>query len=208
MGNGSIANTTVTTSNTQVKGKVTRKTIRYCASVALSALIAVLLGLSVGGTLVSDAQDAPPAVDGQDFVGTWQVAVDNQLGPTYPGLITFAAADIMIVSDPPIAPAPPDLPFTQIHHSGGLGVWASTGNGTVAFTFDQLVTDETGNLLGVLTIHGNAALSADGKGFEGTFDVVLTDPAGSTSPIDAGTITGTRMVIEAMETPSFATPAG
>lgn len=206
MGNGGIVNTTATTSSRRVNGKITGKTTRYCTSVALSVLIVVLLDLSVGGRLVSEAQDAHPAVEGQGFVGTWQVAINNQLDPTYPGLITFAT-DILIVSDPPIVPAPPDLPFTQIHHSGGHGVWASTDNRTVAFTFDQLVTDENGNLLGVLTIRGTAALSADGQSFEGAFEAVLTDPAGSTSPIDAGTVTGTRIVVEAMGTPTAATPA-
>jgi hypothetical protein len=175
------------------------------SSVLLAVLVVILVGLPAPGRpALLASHDATPRAGEERVVGTWRVVVNDASGLTHPGTVTFAADGTLLVSIPPVLPAPEGAPVAQFEYSAGNGVWASTGERAVAFTFDLLATDDVGTPLGVFTVRGTLDLTEKGDGYDGSYDVVVTDPSGQVSPAGGGTITGTRMMLEPIGTPSAA----
>jgi hypothetical protein len=180
--------------------------VRSAVLLALLVDGASLLGPTLSPHLA--AHDDRPTLSEAGAVGSWRVVVTDATGTSHPALVTFAADGTLTASEPPVLPAPPGAPFQQIQVSGGNGVWASTGDLAVQFTFDLTAADEAGTPLGAFTVRAAIELDATGEGAEGPYDVVLTDPTEHVTPIGRGTETFSRLTLESLASPSAtATPA-
>ena len=107
----------------------------------------------------------------------------------------------MLVADPPVSPAGPGAPFKLGFTSGGHGAWTSTGDRTLAFTFVELQSDETGAFVGTVTVRGTSELDAAGA-LTGHFTFDVTDPTGKVVFAGSGTFQGIRIVVEPMASPT------
>ncbi|MGH2562047.1 MAG: hypothetical protein ACRDJH_23560 [Thermomicrobiales bacterium] len=170
------------------------------ATIFASVVIAIVLGaFGIGHALQTQANEDPSQADAQTLVGTWRVTATSEGLPPHRGLSTFGADGTVIIADVPSAPAEPGAPFAISLFSSGLGAWEDTGDGSAAYTYEQLVADEQGNFLSRVTGTGTRQLSADGQSFTGTYSFRVADPAGEVIFTGSGTTEGTRLTIEPME---------
>ena len=178
------------------------------ASVLLSVVTLVLIGLLVGGRVLgTTAQDASPVAAGQSFVGSWRITVNGvPNAPLLPTIATFAADGTFIHTTPPVVPALPGSPYRLVFFSAGHGSWASAGMGAATVTFVHLTTDENGTYLGTQTVQGGLQLDGGGDDFTGVFTVEEADPLGNVVDSFAGTVRATRIAAEPLETSAVGSP--
>jgi hypothetical protein len=102
--------------------------------------------------------------------------------------------------------------FVSGRQTSGVGAWVPAGDAAATVTF-TVVSDGPAYIV----IRASIEVAPDGQSFTGTFtDEVVFDPAGggTSGEIGPGTLTGTRLVVEAPGTPVasfeefFAPPAG
>lgn len=155
----------------------------------------IAAALGTGLVARAGAQDGEPGM--HPIVGTWRVFLGD--APGIHGLVSHGAGGTLIGADPPVASPPPGMPVRALHISPGLGVWEAAGEDRAAVTFQQLVTDENGTLLSIVTVSGVRQLSADGKSFTTPYAYVAADPHGNVLDSGTGTVRGERMAVEPME---------
>ena len=77
------------------------------------------------------------------------------------------------------------------------GLWTSLGDRQYAFTFIEVLYDDSGGYAGMLSFAGTLMLDETANSFEGTYTTTVTLADGTTVPPSgpAGTVTGTRVTI-------------
>jgi len=127
------------------------------------------------------------------FVGSW---VDTAVQPGQPpqhGFITLQQDGTYLGSGPPTQPAPQGAPFKLLFGSAVHGSWVRTSPTMATITGMSLYTDEQGHEIAFATYQDKVTLSADNKTLTGTFEAMLTDPAGKPAGTFAGSLTATRI---------------
>lgn len=159
-------------------------------------LFGLALGAIVVGTLVASGAggglDLLPAVDAQSTppgpAGVWRTTGAPAAGQSLPGVIVLAADGHASYTGLPVQPAASTAPNRLIYSSPGQGVWAATGNGTIALELVVVQADENGEYIGTTTLRGTGQVSADGQTLDGNGVSTTADPAGnvlSTVPFSA-----------------------
>jgi hypothetical protein len=166
-----------------------------------AAIAAVVFGPS---QIRTGAQDGTPAAVGKSFVGSWRLTFETPLGPSQ-SLLTIAADGTVVFSGRPVSPASGGNPVTFA--SAGHGAWHQTGPAAGAITWIGLVSDAQGNFLAVVTDSVEATLDGDGDGWSGAYSATVADPDGNVLYVGNGNVTGTRVTVQPLATPS-STPAG
>jgi hypothetical protein len=177
-------------------------TSRFRMTLSMAAITATILAGTMGTTGLPDlspvpaeAQEvtsSPAPLSGHPLVGTWMADT-----PGGPALSTFAADGSVTMAVQPTAAGPQGVAFV----SAEIGVWEATGPSSAHFTAVQLLADDSGELIGTLTIDGYPVVNADGQtlvddGTQTTFTV--RDAAGSVRDvISPSPISAIRMAVGA-----------
>jgi hypothetical protein len=83
-----------------------------------------------------------------------------------------------------------------------VGAWEATGATTGTLTLVGYESDDEGNAFGSITIRATFEVGADGNSFTGQYTFEFTEPDGTASgQAGPGTVTGTRLMVEAPGTP-------
>ena len=122
--------------------------------------------------------------DGQHLDGSWIVDATVAGEPPLKGLITFTRDGALVETV--------FLPFV----SPGHGAWVRTGNRQFAITNVYFVSDLSGQLLRIGTVHATYDLDRALTTATIAFHVDLTDPAGQFLSAFEGTGHATRIVVE------------
>lgn len=179
-----------------------RRPCRLGVAGLVGLLLATMLGLGpVTGQGVAPATPTGAAA----FVGTWLTTVSPRGRAPLPSLTTYGADGTLIVSRPPVSPAPTGGDASPIVSSTGQGVWAWTGARTIAIVVVFLQTDQDGHALGSQTIRGTDQLAPDGQTFSGVGTLTVSDPQGHVLATSTVTARGTRLTLA---TPSPRSAAG
>ncbi|MGD9710517.1 MAG: hypothetical protein AB7V46_00415 [Thermomicrobiales bacterium] len=155
----------------------------FVLAVALAVVGSLAVGLSIrdAGAQDTSRQDHP-------LVGTWlaDTDLDDETGAN--DLFTFSS----------------DGTYIDVEADGTtqLGVWESTGDTTANLTIVGFEVDDEGNSAGSITIRASIEVGADGASFTAQYTIEFTYPDGSsTGQAGPGSVTGTRLTVEAPGTP-------
>jgi hypothetical protein len=153
---------------------------------SLFALVLLVTTL-VGGAHLATAQDQGPA--DHSAIGTWTVESEPQDVVTNMRTISLAPGGIASV----ISTGAGEDPIAS------LGAWEPTSDTSVALTFTMVTNGPA-----YITVRASIDLAEDGATFTGSYTMEMVfDPAGggTSGEIGPGTLTGTRLVVEAPGTP-------
>jgi hypothetical protein len=159
-------------------------------SVVISILVLSLVGLLSAGQTTRDvgAQDATPAADAQDLVGSW--IVHETLPPTggppvLAGIFTFFADGNVLVSG--FGAGQPSL----------QGAWSATGERAGTLTVVGLLVGGSGVADGTLgRVRGAVEVDATGESFVGGYTFEVVGPDGDIQFAYNGPLAGTRVRVE------------
>lgn len=157
----------------------THLTARRLVGALLCGAIATLVPARVGALPPSSAVG-----DGQHLDGSWIVDATVEGEPPLKGLITFTRDGALVETVV--------LPFV----SAGHGAWVRTGNRRFAITNVYFVSDASGQLLRIGTVHGTYVLDRRATTAAVAFHVDLTDPDGNFLSSFEGTGHAVRIVVE------------
>lgn len=174
------------------------------ASLVVSGLTVMLLGVLAISSTITAAQDTAPAAESRGFVGSWRAVVTPPDGSSFRSLITLGADGTATTSNQPVQPALPGSSGQVIFASAGHGVWAADSN-TAHLTFVVLLADGQGNFVGTATSRATLTLDADGQAFRGEGAATIADPAGTTVATVPVTVKAERIAVEAPGTPAATT---
>lgn len=159
--------------------------MRRTSSVLFLSLAMVFAGLVTGGGRLAVAQVPVPAE--HPARGSWTVESD-------PGDTEYSPRMMILSADGGAI-------FVSGYTTTGVGAWEPTSETTAAVTF-TVVTDGPAKIV----IRAAIEIAPDGQAFTGTFtNEAIFDPAGggTSGEIGPGTLTGTRMLVEAPGTPAM-----
>ena len=169
----------------------------------LVALCGSMIAASPGVTAQDATADSP-------CVGSWVWRVMPPGQPEFTAYSMFLADGGFITEREAVTAGPPDAPEEVTFGAGGYGAWQPTATGACAATFVGLVTDSLGNLLNTVEIRFVLVVAPDGQ----TMSTVGRDYATIMAPDGSvvfegvgGTITGTRIVVKLLPSPSPAVSA-
>lgn len=130
--------------------------------------------------------------------GSWQLLrVGTPENPVHdPMLATFFADGTLIVSARVVRPANHDMPYDATYFSTGHGTWQQDEAGSVSFTVVHLRSDETGALLGSVTVTGTFLPGMDGQPLTVNATYTLHDPLGRAQSSIPATLSGQRIGID------------
>ena len=128
---------------------------------ALGGVGAAAAALGLGHLDRATAQDATPtSLARHPLVGTW-LSITPGAAPH-----TFAADSSCVVGWSATEQGDPIAGAQGVTYLGsGIGVWEPTGERSAHFTAVQVLSDETGALLGTVTLDGHPVVSANGQQF-------------------------------------------
>ena len=173
-------------------------------AILLSLLaIALAIGLFAGGSLPALGQASTPTPAGADVVGTWRL-INHEEHHTETALLLLDADGTLVETDVPVEAGKEGEPPLEL--AAGLGVWEATGEGTIAYTFDELATSQDGLTALRVTVRGTLELSADGQRLGGPYTFTVFDETGAELFAGSGSVEGARMTVEPMATPTAGTP--
>lgn len=156
------------------------------AAVTLAALLS-LAGLVVIGPAHADISAQDVTTQGHPLVGTWLVDNDPSADNNVPENVTFSSDGTLI-----------DVQGSDVY----LGVWEATGPTTANVIFNQYISDDEGAFAGGFTVRATVEVGADGNSFTGQYTLELLNPDGTTTgQAGPGTVTATRVMVEAPGTP-------
>ena len=155
----------------------------FVLAVTLAVVGSLAVGLSIldAGAQDTSRQDHP-------LVGTWlaDTEPENETGGN--DLFTFSSDGTYI--------------DVEVDGTTQLGAWESTGATTANLTILGYEGDDEGNHVVSITIRASIEVSADGASFTAQYTIEFTYPDGSsTGQAGPGTVTGTRLAVEAPGTP-------
>jgi hypothetical protein len=137
--------------------------------ISIRRLLTALVWGAIATIAAARADAFPPSSvlgDGQHLDGSWIVDATVEGEPPLKGLITFTRDGALVENVP--------LPFV----SAGHGAWVRTGDRRFAITNVYLVSDASGQLLRIGTVHGTYALDRTLTTAAVAFHVDLSDPDG------------------------------
>jgi hypothetical protein len=146
-------------------------------------VIAVIAALAIPSlALARSATQGDSRDQHQDaaIVGTWDVQVSQDGGPTFAALLTFNRGGTLTETES-------DAPGT------GLGSWKQTGPDTFAISFKSFVFSATGEGAGSVVVRSVVTLRGDSLSGPFKFDVM--DPAGKVLDSGSGTASATPFTI-------------
>lgn len=165
-------------------------------------IVAVLVGGLLGaGRLPGAARSlfVAPATSPTpiSLVGAWQLLVTSPDAPPFSVLTIFSADGTMSAADGPVEAIGQDQVAVL---SVGQGVW--TAGSPAAFTVRELLATGDGAAVGMNVIRGEATLGADGQTIRGPFQYELVAVNGQVLGSGGGTLTGTRLTVRPLGTPT------
>jgi hypothetical protein len=113
-------------------------------------------------------------------VGTWDVTVTPDGGPTFPALLTFARGGGLTETES-------DAPGT------GLGAWKRTSGNQFAVAFKTFIFTPAGDPQGWVVVR--SVVTLDNGTLSGPFKFDVFDTSGNKVQSGSGTATATRFVI-------------
>lgn len=140
--------------------------------VATLALTASFLVVGPSGT---NAQSSPPAK--KLLVGSWleTVTFPPEFGrPPLRSLSSYHDDGTMSCTDQGNVTTAPAMVFSACH-----GAWTHLHNRTFAYTAFELISDLSGNLVGLLKFRGTYTVSTSGAEYEGTTVAEILDTEGN-----------------------------
>jgi hypothetical protein len=149
---------------------------------ALASLFAMAITLVLPGAGLAQADES---LAGHPLVGTWLFSDPSQ--PENVFFIAFTSDGTLIQVEPSAGT--------------GLGVWEATGPTTANLYMQGVSTEEW--FEGTTTIRASIEVSADGTSLTAEYTVQFISSDGEdTGELGPGSITGTRVVVEPMGTPT------
>jgi hypothetical protein len=155
-------------------------------------VLAVMLMAGNHPAFAQTLSTGEPSSDAESktIVGAWFNTVHPTLRPAVVGLGTFTADGGLINTTSDALAFPTETP--------GHGRWVRTGRRSYAATFVVLIGASDGSFAAMAKVRANLTLSASGDEFTGVFQIDLFDSAGVPIISDTGTVTGTRVKVEAL----------
>ena len=152
----------------------------------LVATLALTASFLVVGPTGADAQSSSPAK--KLLVGSWleTVTFPPEFGrPPLKSLSSYHDDGTMSCTDQGNVTTAPAMVFSACH-----GAWTHLHNRTFAYTAFELISDLSGNLVGLLKFRGTYTVSKSGAEYEGTTVAEILDTDGnvltSVTVINAG----------------------
>lgn len=179
------------------------------SSLLLSLVMLVLVGQVAAGRPSSAHTDEGAMMD-HPLVGSWLVAVtleSQDPGAPLPSELTslvtyFSDGNVLVANAGHLPPLPPGsgLFFTEGH-----GEWVTTGAATAEATVVSLVLDQTGALADTNTLRTTVEVDETGDAYTGAFTIETVSTTGTTTELQNGTFSATRIEAVPVGTPA-ATP--
>jgi len=91
--------------------------------------------------------------------------------------------------------------YTLPFEGSGHGSWTTKSSGEVAYTFIALFGSEEGKNTGKLKVVGTLQSDSGKDGWSGPFKIDVFDPNGQVIVTDQGTVSLTRIAVEALQEP-------
>jgi hypothetical protein len=150
---------------------------------------AVLAAVAIVGRGQPTAADAGR---GEGIVGSW---IGGAQGEAPFELVTFTRDGAILYSGAPTSSVPPDLGLGVTRHfsAGGHGTWVRTGEREFAGRIVELLFDEEGNLITIVTADFTATLSPDGDSASVSTRVERRSPAGDLIDAFEGPLQASRI---------------
>jgi plastocyanin len=148
------------------------------------------------------------AVTSDAFVGAWRAefAIESAL-PSQQALLTIHDDGTIAADFAAAGEASDDLGLAI---ERGQGVWQAGDDGTYRLTLMALLVDADGHFAGTMTLRDSGQLAGNGKTYQGSFQVEITDPDGVAVATADGSAEWSRIAVDAeVATPEAAatTPA-
>jgi hypothetical protein len=155
-------------------------------AVAFAAVFS-LVGLVAFSSSPGQTSAQDESMQGHALVGTWLVDNDLESDSNLPENISFTSDGTLV-----------DVQGTEVL----LGVWEPTGPSTANLTFTQYEADDNGDYAGGYTIRASVEIGADGNSFTADYTLEVLNPDGTSSgQAGPGTVSATRVMVEAPGTP-------
>jgi hypothetical protein len=161
------------------------KTTLAIAALAASAYAKPEFASNPALALVPLVEAVEPTLDCATLIGTWEVTVQPNGGPSFTAYNVFTADGNSIEFDNSGAPSGQTV---------AVGPWKRTGDHKYAFVEINQLFDDTG-FAGTLKVKATITLNDAGDQFTSTFQFTVMSPAGQAVFSGTGTATAKRVTL-------------